>query len=242
VTVLDDLVERHDDRATFVEASRLPHDPDSVDPGRAAVDADQFRFIEDCWHTFETGVADAPRHEEFADVLAYDVRQTTNAMDYSSVVNRHPRIANLRGSRRYGAHNMVMFPYADVDLMYSPGFGLEDFGELRDLLWDLQELARIGNWVTTWEREVREGDFTAGVVTHALQEDIVTPTDLHEDPAGAIESIRRHDVEEHFRERWQSRYRDIRSREFDTESVDLDALVGGMETVFEYHLASRGRK
>jgi len=242
VTVLDDLVEHHDDRRTFEEARRLRHDTEEADPSRAAVDAEQFAFIEDCWHTFADGIADAPRHDEFADILAYDMRQTTNAMEYSAVVNRNPRIANLSGSRRYGAHNMVMFPYADVDLMYSADFELADFGALRDLLWDLQELARIGNWLTTWEREIKEGDFTAGIVTHALQEGLVTPTDLDESPNEVIRRIKRHDVEQRFRDRWQTRYRDVETREFDTESIDLDDLVDGMETVFEYHLASRGYK
>jgi hypothetical protein len=242
VTVLDDLVEHHGDRATFEEACRLTYDADSVDPARAAVDPEQFAFIERCWETFADGIADAPRHAEFADILTYDMRQTTNAMDYSAVVNQNPRIANLSGSRRYGAHNMVMFPYADVDLMYSTEFELADFGALRDLLWDLQELARIGNWLTTWEREVLEGDFTAGIVTHALQQGIVTPTELEESPKDVIERIEHHDVEQRFRDRWEQQYHDVQTREFDTDSIDLRDLVDGMETVFEYHLASRGHK
>jgi hypothetical protein len=242
VTVLDDIVENHDDRATFEEACRLVHDPETVEPSRAEVDPEQFAFIEDCWRTFEDGIEDAPRYDEFADIMAYDMRQTTNAMDYSAVVNQNPRIANLSGSRRYGAHNMVMFPYADVDLMYSPGFELADFSALRDLLWDLQELARIGNWLTTWEREVREGDFTAGIVTHAIQQGIVTPTDLEESPREVVERLKRHDIEGRFRDRWEQQYHDVQTREFDTESIDLHDLVDGMETVFEYHLASRGYK
>ena len=242
VTVLDDLVEHHGDRATFEEARRLVRDPQSVDPSRAAVDADQFAFIERLWRVFDEGIAGAPRHGEFADIFRYDVRQTLNAMDYSAVVNGTPRIANLSGAKRYGAHNMVMFPYADVDLMYSPGFRMADFGTLRDLLWDLQEMARIGNWLTTWEREIREDDYTAGVVVLALQEGVVTPRELRRRESDAIAAIKNHDIEERFRRRWRERYRAVRSREFDTDSVDLSALVEGMETVFEYHLASRGHK
>jgi hypothetical protein len=170
------------------------------------------------------------------------MRQTTNAMHYSAVVNRHPRIANLSGARRYDAHNMVMFPYADVDLMYSPSFSLADFGTLRDLLWDLQELARIGNWLTTWEREVREGDYTAGIVVLALEEGIVTPETLQQSPEAAVAAIQDSDVEARFRQRWRTKHANVRTREFDTESVDLRGLVDGMETVFEYHRASRGHK
>ena len=242
VTVLDDLVEHHDDRRTFEEARQLCCDPETVDRDRVNVTDEQFALIEELWETFADGIGDAPRHDEFADVFDYDMRQTTNAMHYSAVVNRHPRIANLDGARRYDAHNMVMFPYADVDLMYSPSFSLADFGTLRDLLWDLQELARIGNWLTTWEREVREGDYTAGVVVLALEEGVVTPETLQHSPEEAVQAIQNGNVEARFRQRWRTKHADVRSREFDTESVDLRGLVDGMETVFEYHRASRGHK
>jgi len=243
VTVLDDLVENRGDRRTFEEARRLVDDPAAVDPARASVTDEQFAFIERVWRTFEAGLAEAPRSEEFADVLAYDLRQTMNAMDYSAVVNENPRIANLSGARRYGAHNMVMFPYADVDLMYSPGFDIAEFGELRDLIWDLQEMARIGNWLTTWEREVREGDYTAGIVVLAMQEGVVSPEALRAaDETAVIEAIKERNLEQRFRDRWADRYRSVRDQEFDAETVDLDGLVEGMETVFEYHVASRGYK
>ena len=242
VTVLDDLVEHHGDRRTFEEARRLSRSPDAVDRDRVTVTDEQFAFIEELWNTFDEGVSDAPRHDEFADVFGYDMRQTTNAMHYSALLNRHPRIANLDGARRYDAHNMVMFPYADVDLMYSPSFSLADFGTLRDLLWDLQELARIGNWLTTWEREVREGDYTAGVVVLALEEGVVTPERLQQSPGEAVQAIQDSEVEAHFRQRWRTKHATVRTRQFDTESVDLRGLVDGMETVFEYHRASRGHK
>lgn len=242
VTVLDDLIEAHGDRRTFAEARRLPHDSAAVDPSAAAIDDEQFAFIERLWRTFEDELVEAPRHPEFVDIFEYDIRQTTNAMEYGGIVNENPCIANVSGATHYGSHNMVMFPYADVDLMYSPGFELSEFGTLRDCLWDLQEMARIGNWVTTWEREVEEGDYTAGVVVLALQEGIITPTELNRSPAAAIEKIKGLDIEQRFKDRWADRYRALKTREYDTKSVDLEALVNGMETVFEYHLASRGLK
>ena len=245
VTMLDDLVENHGDRQTFEQARRLVADPAAVDRSRVAVSDEYFAFIERVWTSFADGLDDAPRGSEFEDVFDYDSRQTLNAMDYSAVVNDNPRIANLGGAQHYDAHNMVMFPYADIDLMYSPEFELADFGTVRDLLWDLQEMARIGNWLTTWEREITEGDYSAGIVVLALQEGIVSPGELEDaddDGAAAIERIKQENIERLFRDRWAERYRAVRDRQFDTRSVDLDALVEGMETVFQYHEASRGHK
>ena len=242
VTVLDDLVEQHDDLETLEEARRLVSDPETANGTRAGVSSEQFEFIETLWSEFRGGVTDAPRHDEFAEILEYDLRQTSNAMRYSAVLNRNPRIANLDGARRYDAHNMVMFPYADVDLMFSPDFALKDFGAVRDLIWDLQELARIGNWLTTWRREVHEGDYTAGIVVHAIQEGIVDPGELCQSPSAVVETIANEGIEQRFRERWERKYREVSNQKFQAESVDLDALVDGMETVFEYHQASEGHK
>ena len=245
VTVLDDVVEHRGDRETF-EAARLRRRAETTahesidDP---AVDDDTLAFVDRVWRTFTAGLEDAPRRDDYSDVFEYDLGQTMNAIAYSAVLNENPRVANLTGAKRYDSHNMVMFPYADVDLMYSSDFAAADFGKVRDLLWDLQEMARIGNWLTTWEREIGEGDYTAGIVVFAVQEGIVTPTELeNDDPEAIVERIKRHDIEQRFRDRWAKQYRVLKEREFEAETVDLDRLVDGMETVFEYHMASRGLK
>ena len=243
VTVIDDLLETHGDRATFREACKCHRARLQPDPDRDDVDAEKLAFVRRVWERFEAGLADAPHREAFGDVFAYDLDQTMNAVEYSAVLSDTPEMANLTGARRYDSHNMVLFAYTDVDLMYSPSFDLGDFGALRDLLWDLQELARIGNWVTTWEREIVEGDYSAGVVVTALQEGVVTPADLRtQTPETLVERIRDAGVEEQFCRRWTELYRSVVDREYDTHSVDLDALAAGMETVYEYHLATRGLK
>ena len=150
VTILDDLLETHGDRATFLEVCKCHRKGLEPDPDPAAVDADTVEFVQRVWTAFETGQEGAPRREAFADVFAYDLDQTINAVEYSAVLSDTPEMANITGARRYDSHNMVLFAYTDLDLMYSPAFDLSDFGALRDLVWDLQEMARIGNWVTTW--------------------------------------------------------------------------------------------
>ena len=243
VTVLDDLIEHRGDRETFREARRLACDTVFADPERAAVDAETFAFVERLWTEFEDVLAEAPRRAEFADLFAYDFRQTTDAMEYSALVSDRPHMANLRGATRYDSHNMVLFPYTDVDLMFSPAFDRSELGVVRDTLWDLQEMARIGNWLTTWEREVFEGDFSAGVVVAAIEEGVVSPEDVAaEDRTHAVEAIHESGLEDRFRRRWQRIRDDVGSRRVDAESVDIDALVAGMETVFEYHLATEGLK
>lgn len=245
ITLLDDVAEKHGDARTFDEISRIIHGRET-DPADPAGDAEVIDFAARLWSELETGLADAPRHAEVREVFEYDLRQALNAMDYSRMINEHLSMANLNGTEHYGPHNMVMFPYADVDVMYSPSFAFADFGELRELIWDLQKMARIGNWLTTWEREVHEGDYTAGIVVYALRNDVVTFDELEaSSPArrdDLIARIKECGIEDRFMAEWCRRYRAVTEREYRADSVDLDGFIEGMETVMEYHLASQGYK
>jgi hypothetical protein len=245
VTLLDDLVEKSGDAATFEELRNVVYRPELASADRHGVDEATFEFGRRMWRTFLGGVSDAPRYDEFESAFEYDFRQSLNAIEYSRLVSDNPRMANLTGVENYGAHNMVMFPYADVDLMHSPAFDMADYAELREIIWELQKLARIGNWITTWERELSEDDLAAGVVVYALRQGVLSPEELAEDDhgSGALAArIKNHGIEERFVGEWWRRYHEVRERDFSAESVDLDAYTRGMETVLSYHLASRGYK
>jgi hypothetical protein len=155
-------------------------------------------------------------------------------------------MANLNGAKHYDSHNMVMFPYADIDIMYSPAFEPTDLGVLRELIWDLQRMARIGNWLTTWEREIDEGDYTAGIVVYALQNGLITLEELEdagpEAKTTVADRIKTCQVETTFLAEWEHLHRKVQNRNLEAESVDLDAFVNGIETVMEHHQASEGYK
>ncbi|MFC5972074.1 hypothetical protein ACFPYI_12110 [Halomarina salina] len=166
-------------------------------------------------------------------------------MDYGWLINDTPEAATPRGTDTYGPHNMTMFSYAAIDIMHSPAFAATDIGELREVVWDAQRLARIGNWVTTWERELREGDYTAGVVVKAIADDVVSIDELESPDVSddeLIERIHEAAIEQSFQDNWEEEYQSLREKTFTTNSVDLEAYVDGMTEVRDLHRASRGHK
>lgn len=244
VTVLDDLVECHGDEATFAEARQIPFDPERVRLDRDGVDGEVLGYLADLWIELEGRLREAPRYDEYADLFQYDLRQTINSIAYGEVVAHNPAAANCTGYFRYASHNMCMFPYADVDLMHSPEFDERDLGALRATLWDVQELARIGNDITTWEREIGEGDYSAGIVAHAVETGVVEPSDLRGDvdDEGVVAAIRAAGIEDTFAQNWTDQFEAALDRAGDATTVDLSQLVVGMRTVYRYHLESRGQK
>lgn len=246
ITLLDDLAERDGDRTTFEEARKIPFPAESVDYSRAGSDRAFLEFATRLWDALDERFRAAPRYEEFAELLRFDLRQALNAIDYSLLVNECLDAATLGGCEQYDVHNMVVFTYVDIDLAHSPSFDRADLGELREATWDVQVMARIGNWVTTWERELDEGDFSSGVVVYALRTGIVTIDELRDNDGTATaelaDRIRNHQVEEYFMNEWEIRYGGLKAGRLESHSVDLDAFVEGMAQVLAFHLASRGKK
>ena len=256
VVLLDDLAEKHRDRATFEAAARIPfegdpvgHDDPTARPDAPDVDEAYLRFADRVWRRFEAELADAPRVEEFEDVLSFDVGRNVDAIDYSALANAQPHLANVREATRLGSHNMMLLTYADVDLAYSRSFDRADLAALRAAVSDAQEMLRITNWLATWEREVEEGDFSSGVVIHALENGIVSPADLREvrergterDREWLIRRIRERDVECRFVERYLLVRYESTSFDADLSSVDLDAYLDGVQDVVGYYLGTYPR-
>lgn len=248
VMLLDDLGERHHDRATLGEAAKLPFPHESVDRLQSDIDTEYLEITESVWQTLDSRIQSAPRYDEIEPILRYDLRQVIHAIRYSVLVNERPEMANMAEAQAIGAHNMMMLTYADIDLAYSPDFHLSELGKLRSLLLDLQKMARIGNWITTWERELQEGDFSAGVFISAVENGIVSVEDLHNASGNSDlqeqirDTISDAHVEEALLEQWHQRYQHIAEDPPSIASIDIEELLNGMEKVMGYHLSSRGLK
>lgn len=245
VTTADDLVEHDNDPSTFAKARTIPFEsespltPDANSPGDSAV----LEFLRDLWVDLQAALESAPRYPEFRDLFRYDLRQVWNAIDYSRVLNEHTDMANHEELRRNDTHNMALFPYVAIDLMYSPAFDRTDLGRLRSLVWQLQQMARIGNWISTWERELSENDYTSGVVVRAIERGIIDPETISPtDHAGLQSRIERHDIESELLSDWDRLRRAAEMEAGRIDSFDAGGLVDGMTVVLRHHLASDGLK
>ena len=127
--------------------------------------------------------------------------------------------------------------------MCSPDFDLDEIGALREAVWHAQYMGRIGNLVTTWERELREGDFTSGVFAHAVIHGSLSIGQLSRGDRDTIaNAIRVGQHEEHFMRRWQQHRKCLIGLQRSIHSVDLRPLVEGLERLISLHVASRGSK
>jgi len=201
------------------------------------------RFTSELWETFEQRLRAAPCYEQYQEFLAYDHRQILNTFAYSCMVNHHPAMFNVQEHDMYLPHNMQMMSFATMDLMCSPEFDFDELGKLREVIWHAQSMGRIGNLVSTWQREIADRDFTSGVFARALRCGDLTPEDLRTAPPEAIErAVRRGGHERYFLQKWEAHYRAIESLAGGLRSVDVGRMLAALESLVHMELCSRGLK
>ncbi|QLG48258.2 terpene synthase family protein [Natrinema halophilum] len=248
--VADDVAEQHADRATFDELTAIPFDHRRANPDRDDVDGDVVRFLTDVWERFSTLYDSGPRSKEFRELLQFDLQEVFQAIKYSYLANAYPGLVSERELWRYDVYNMLIFVYADIDLSNAPTFDSSELSVLRQVCDRTQRMARIGNWISTWKRELAEGDCSSGVVVYAMENDIVSHETIQlirENPTEApirsvVESIRHSNVVEHFLKCWRGEYERAMQFESEIQSVDIGAYLEGFEQILDYHISSEGLK
>ncbi len=195
------------------------------------------------WVEIQRRVERYPRHQEFAAALQFDYRQLLNAMRYSLLLNSDPSLLNLTEHDLYLPHNMHMMISATMDVMCSTDFDHRELGALREAIWRAQYMGRIGNLVTTWEREIDEQDYTSGVFASAVSSGSLSAEKLLAPNREEIEhAIRSGQHEEFFLRRWQQCREDLLLMQPKLHSVNLGQLITGLENLICLHLGSRGDK
>ncbi len=242
--LLDDVADQKGDVELLGQMLRIPFSDQPLDWQRFThEECDYAAFAEVVWNEVQLRVERFPRYDVFQDVLRYDYGQLLNTMRYAHLLNRFPSMLNLAEHDLYLPHNMHMMISATMDLMCSPGFDFDELGRLREAIWHAQYMGRIGNLVTTWERELLEGDFTSGVFAHAVIHGDLTLEQLENGDRDVIaRAIRQGQHEEYFLRQWQGHRRRLIDLQVSLRSVDLKPFVHGIERLFCLHMASRGLK
>jgi hypothetical protein len=102
-------------------------------------------------------------YQILANVFQFDLVQFYNANRYSELITDQPFLSNVAENRNYAPHNMGIILVGTVDLMASPNFSINELGQIRAFLYQAQVLARLMNVLTTYERELSQGDLTSEV-------------------------------------------------------------------------------
>lgn len=242
--MLDDLADQNGNPDLLEALLALPQTGCMPDLGGLSLELRPYAQLTcDIWREIMDRVREYPLFGEYKELLQFDYLQLCNVMRYSHLLNARPELLNMAEHDQFTAYNMHIMVCSTIDLMASTSFDRWELGNLRELIWHTQWMGRIGNLVTTWEREVYETDFSSGVFAHAVSRGELSPARLVAMPKEEIlHTIRSGGHEEYFLERWQQHRQFVSSRMQCLRSFDVRELLAGYEKLFCLHLGSRGRK
>lgn len=195
------------------------------------------------WNEFWERVRGYPNYAAYKDLLQYDLTQLFNTVRYSHLVNDNLFLLNLIEHDNYSPQGMGLMSFSTVDLMCSDRFPRHELAALREAIWHAQWMARIGNLITTWQREIGDGDYSSGVFARAVGRRDLTIEQLRSGKPDEIEAgVRRGEHETHFLRRWNYHRERLRSMRPCIQTFDLNLVVEGLERLLLTELGSRGRK
>jgi hypothetical protein len=242
--LLDDIADRGGDSDLLEQLLAVPFDDTRLQLKRvSAEDRAYAEFTTDLWQEIKRRTKLLPQFKQYATVWRYDYLQLFNGMRYSHMINEDVALLNLAEHDLYSPHNMHIIVSSTADLMASPSFDHTELGRLRDAIWHAQFMGRIGNLITTWERELGDGDYTSGIYARALAEGDVTLQMLADrDTAAVKHAIVAGGHETYFLEKWTQLRRRLVELAPLVKSVNLTQLLKGYERLIRLHLGSRGYK
>ncbi|MDP2951325.1 MAG: hypothetical protein Q8N55_02980, partial [bacterium] len=136
-------------------------------------------------------------------------------------------LINLTETWLYSSQSMQFLFNQSIHLMFSEK--TDKLNLLRQINWLSLKMARIGNWLYTWKREIGGGDFTSGVFTLGIDRGIFKLNTLK--PANKkkiISLIQKSKIEQELLQEWQKCYNELKSFRGRTQ-IDIPKLICGLK-------------
>jgi len=194
------------------------------------------------WKNIMSDVRKLPNYSSYQEIFDYDLRQVVNAMRYSYLVNKDYQLLNKTECWQFMPYNMVALVYSGLDLMCAKR--VPDLGAVREIVLYSQKMARIGNWISTWEREVFEKDFANGIFAYALDSGLIKARGLEKIKGHAIiQEIRQSKIEKDLLKEWEDYLGKIEQKKHKFKNGELvDQFSLSLEKLIIFHLSSKGYK
>jgi len=241
ILLLDDVVDKTKNKKLLDELLKIPLEKIYIKFDKLKQNEKKyFKFARKVWNYIRKKIKKYPKYKEFIDIFEYDIAQTLNAMKYEYFINKNYPLINKTECWLYSPHTMQSLVSCTIDLMCSPEFDVRELGKLRKVAWLAQKMARIGNWVSTWKREIKEKDFTSGVFVYAIDSDILPLDDLKKkDEKDMIKKIKNSKIEDKLLEEWGEYYKEIKNLNKKIKSVNVQKILSGSEKFLILHLINR---
>ncbi len=171
IVLLDDVSEKHD-YLLLKELSKIPFNDNPIKNNRwNDKQIMLLKFASKSWDRISKNIQEFPYYQKVKDTFNYDIYQLINNARYSSLIYSNPYLSNKTEYWIYAPQNMQLILTFDIYSMcvFAPHKGGR-IGKIREIILCMQSMARIGNSLATWERELKTNDFASnGILLEGLK-------------------------------------------------------------------------
>jgi len=188
------------------------------------------QLISDTWSTFQSTIVQTPNYVLLKPFLEEAYQHWIGSFEYSLAIQRE----SFRIEEKWERHLELISPSTFIhmagliDLLFVPNFPTHQTASAIKVFLQAQKMGQLGNWASTWERELAQEDFTGGVYRIALENGWIAWDDLKRgSPEKIREQIRNSPVETYLWDEWKR----LRAESYQTrQEIQLSALNGYVES------------
>ena len=245
VILLDDISDKIKDEKLFAKLINIPFGQNSIEFTRSSRKEKKYlQFAMRLWYYIERRIKKYPSYKKFREIFNFDFVQTLNALKYSLIVNRIPYLINKTEYWMYSPHTLLGMVYCDLDLMNFSKFNIKDLSIIREVFLRAQKMARIGDCLSTWIRELNENDLTSGVLAYAINSNLVKVEDMRKKNKRnyLIIKINRSAIRKELVKKWQQYHGEMSCLCRRTRIKNLKSFLPQLEKLILMHFISEGYK
>jgi hypothetical protein len=239
ITLIDDIADKTQNKKLLNELLKIPFEKELID--KDILDYNEKKYVEiaiNLWKYIEAKLSDYTNYSRFKIIFEYDFCQVLNEMRYSQLVNDNNYLINKIEYWEILPYNMQGIVSYTVDLMCWKNINFEQIGKIRETAWLLQRMAKIANWVSTWERELEESDLTNGVICEVIDKNLINYKDLKRYPE-ISKKINKIFIEKILLDEWEKAYLTISGFKKELKNIDIKRILSDAEKFLFIHLISK---
>lgn len=176
IILLDDVADKMKNERLLNELLKIPSRENEIKYKHLdKLEKKYLNFVQEIWHDIQKVIRKFPYYQKVKKTFKFDIEIfLINAIYYGYLINTNHYLINKVEYQERFSYNIQGFLNLDLDLMCCYNEFEEEIGDLREIAWRSQRLAQMMNWISTWEREIKENDFSSGIFAFALNKKILS--------------------------------------------------------------------
>lgn len=241
IVLLDDVTDVNQNRKLLNELLKIPFMEEYIITGKLnRKEKAYLKFTIKVWHRIEKLVKEYPGYNRLKDIFKFDINQIMNAIEYDHLTHESHHLINKTEFWLYPPHTMQFITGTVIDSLLLPISDFDKLSIIRKIGWEANKMSRIGNWLSTWEEEIENNDFSSGVFSSAIELNVLTIEDLTKNNASRIiAKIKKTNIENMLLKEWEECHWMIFNMKKEIKVINIPKLLDGLKELLIIELARK---